>query len=262
LLELLGDRVPPPFGERVEEACPFAFPVVSEDKLGLIHHLSKQGIRALNMWAVPHPLLPVDRFPGAAHRRETMVALPVHQELRMQDLERIAAAVVEYERSPRHGPVDTGDIAPDFELVDQDGARIRLSQYVGRAVVLYFYPEANTPGCTAQACGMRDRGPELDAGDAIVLGVSPDPVGKLRSFADQYGLRFTLLSDPGGQIAQRYGVWVRRQGLLVRHENERTTFLIGDDRVVRRVFRGVDPVLHDQIVARELVDETAAEALP
>ena len=252
LLELIGDRAPPPFDRPVEGSCPFAFPVATEDKLGLIHHLAKRGVRALDMWAVPHPDLPADRFPGAARRRETTVGLPLHQELRAADVERIAEAVREYERAPRHGPVDVGDVAPDFELADQRGARTRLSEHAGRPVVLYFYPEAHTPGCTAQACGIRDRQAQLDHGEAVVLGVSPDPVEKLESFARSYGLEFTLLSDPGGGTARRYGVWIRGEGLLPRHENERTTFLIGRDGVVRRVLRNVDPALHDRLVAAEL----------
>jgi peroxiredoxin/dTDP-4-amino-4,6-dideoxygalactose transaminase len=252
LLELLGERVPPPFDRTPEESCPFAFPIVSEDKLGLMHHLSQLGVRALNMWAVPHPLLPVDDFPEAAYRRRVTVGLPVHQELRPDDLERIAAAVVDYERAPRHGPVDSGDVAPDFELADQDGGRARLSEFAGRAVILYFYPEAETPGCTAQACGMRDRHAALGGANAVVLGVSPDPPEKLRAFADNHGLPFTLLSDPQGRTAQRYGVWVRRPGLLPRHENERTTFVIDAEGVVQRVLRAVDPALHDELVLREL----------
>jgi len=250
LLELLGDRVPGPFDRSDEGSCPFAFPIVTEDKHGLIRHLSQRGIKAVALWSVPHPLLVPDRFPAAARRRETTVGLPVHQELRPADIERIAAAVVEYEQAPRHGPVDVGDRAPDFELLDQDGGSVRLSDHAGRRVVIYFYPEADTPGCTAQACGIRDRHAEFNG--AIVLGVSPDVPGKLRAFADNHGLPFTLLSDPGGQTAQRYGVWIRRPGLLPRRENERTTFVIGPDRTVQKVFRSVDPVMHDQLVAIEL----------
>jgi peroxiredoxin/dTDP-4-amino-4,6-dideoxygalactose transaminase len=252
LLELLGgDRVPPPFDRLQEGSCPFAFPVRTDDKLGLIRHLSRQGIGALDMWALPHPLLPAARFPGAMRRRENTAGLPVHQELRSSDLERIAAAVLEFEREPRHGPVDTGDRAPEFDLVDQDGTPARLSDYSGRPVVLYFYPEADTPGCTAQACAIRDRQAELSA-NAVVLGVSPDSVPKLRAFADNHGLPFTLLSDPGGRIAQEYGVWIRRPGLIPRRENERTTFVIDAGGVVQRVFRAVDPALHDELVAQEL----------
>jgi peroxiredoxin/dTDP-4-amino-4,6-dideoxygalactose transaminase len=263
LLELLAGavRVPAPFDHLQPGSCPFALPIETADKQGLIRHLDRHGVRALDLWAVPHPLLPVSRFPGAAARRETTVALPVHQELRPADLERIAAAVIEFEREARHGPVDAGDVAPDVELLDQDGKPTRLSGFRGRPVVLYFYPEADTPGCTAQACAIRDRRPQLSGGsEAVVLGVSPDPVPKLRSFADNHGLPFTLLSDPGGRTAQRYGVWIRRPGLLPRHENERTTFVIGPDQVVLRVFRAVDPGLHDGLVASELERRLGAAA--
>jgi thioredoxin-dependent peroxiredoxin len=94
----------------------------------------------------------------------------------------------------------------------------------------------------------------------VVLGVSPDPVPKPRAFADNHGLQFTLLSDPGGRTAQRYGVWIRRPGLLPRHENERTTFVIGPDQMVQRVFRAVDPSLHDGLVASELERRLGAAA--
>jgi peroxiredoxin/dTDP-4-amino-4,6-dideoxygalactose transaminase len=252
LLELLGDRVPEPFDRVQEGSCPFALPVLTDDKHGLIRHLSGRGIGALDMWAMPHPLLAPSRYPGAARRRETTVGLPLHHELRAADLERIAAAVREFEQEPRHGPVDAGDPAPDFELLDQDLIPKRLSDYAGHQVVLYFYPEADTPGCTAQACGMRDRHTQLGGANAVVLGVSPDSPGKLRAFADNYGLPFTLLSDPGGRTAQRYGVWIRGPGLLPRHENERTTFVIGPDGIVQRVFRAIDPGLHDNVVANEI----------
>ncbi len=254
LLELLAGevRVPAPFDRPQAGSCPFALPVETADKQGLMQHLAQHGVRALDLWALPHPLLPVAEFPAAARRRESTVALPVHQELPPGAVERIASAVLEFEKAKRHGPVDAGDRAPDFELLDQDGRPARLSDFAGRPVVLYFYPEADTPGCTAQACAMRDRHPQLGAGDAVVLGVSPDPVPKLRAFADNHGLPFTLLSDAGGRTAQRYGVWIRRPGLFPRHENERTTFVIGPDQVVQRVFRAVDPGLHDGLVASEL----------
>jgi perosamine synthetase len=257
MLELLGDQVPEPFDRVQEGSCPFALPVVTDDKHGLLRHLSRQGIGALDMWAMPHPLLAPTRYPGAARRRETTVALPLHHELRHADLERMAAAVREFELAPRHGLVDAGDRAPDFELLDQDSRPARLSDFAGRQVVLYFYPEADTPGCTAQACGMRDRHSQLGGANAVVLGVSPDSPGKLRAFADGYGLPFTLLSDPGGRTAQRYGVWIRSPGLLPSHENERTTFVIGPDGVVQRVFRAIDPGLHDDVVASEIAKRAA-----
>ena len=101
-----------------------------------------------------------------------------------------------------------GETAPDFELVNQDGEPVKLSSLRGRNVVLYFYPKADTPGCTTQACGVRDRTAEYDAADAVVLGLSRDPPAKLRKFADKHGLPFTLLSDEDHAVAERYGVWI------------------------------------------------------
>ena len=106
--------------------------------------------------------------------------------------------------------IEEGAEAPDFELQDQDGKAVRLSELRGRTVVLYFYPRADTPGCTAQACAIRDRQSEFDDAGAVVLGVSPDPVPALRKFADKYGLPFTLLSDEDHAVAEAYGTWVHK----------------------------------------------------
>ena len=103
--------------------------------------------------------------------------------------------------------LEVGDEAPDFELQNQDGEPVRLSEFRGRPVVLYFYPKADTPGCTKQACGIRDRRADYDALGAVVLGVSPDKPDKLRKFADKYGLDFTLLGDPDHSVGEAYGTW-------------------------------------------------------
>src|SRR5919107_4560814 len=98
--------------------------------------------------------------------------------------------------------LSAGDSAPDFEIPNQDGEPVKLSDLRGRRVVLYFYPKADTPGCTTQACGIRDRGDEYGASGATVLGVSPDKPAALRKFADKYGLAFTLLGDPTHSVAE------------------------------------------------------------
>ena len=138
-----------------------------------------------------------------------------------------------------------GDEAPDFELPDQDGNPIRLSALRGRRVVLYFYPKADTPGCTTQACEIRDRFPDFQGKDVVVLGCSPDTVEAQAAFKEKYNLPFTLLADPEHQIAEAYGVWVLREregqtfwGVL------RTTFVIGPDGVIRNAMRGVIPAGH------------------
>jgi peroxiredoxin Q/BCP len=147
------------------------------------------------------------------------------------------------------GVIDPGSPAPDFELANQDGEPVKLSDYRGKTVVLYFYPKADTPGCTVQACGVRDRSAEYEAADAVVLGVSPDKVPALRKFADKYGLPFTLLSDPEHAVAESYGVWVKKS-MYGRNYwgNSRTTFIIDVDGVVRHVIPKVSPKTHDDEV--------------
>ena len=145
--------------------------------------------------------------------------------------------------------IEAGGPAPDFELSDQDGTPVTLSGLRGSWVVLYFYPQADTPGCTKQACGIRDRSPEYEKANAVVLGVSPDPVEDLRAFADKYGLPFTLLSDAGHEVAERYGVWVEkhRDG----HTwwgNRRSTALIDPEGNIARVFEDVAPEGHDELM--------------
>ena len=103
--------------------------------------------------------------------------------------------------------VEEGVEAPDFELTSDAGERVRLSQFRGRPVVLYFYPRDDTPGCTAQACGIRDSYDDFGERGAVVLGVSPDDESSHVKFKEKYGLPFTLLADPEHEVAERYGVW-------------------------------------------------------
>jgi peroxiredoxin Q/BCP len=148
---------------------------------------------------------------------------------------------------------EQGDPAPDFELPDQDGKTHKLADYAGKNVVLYFYPKADTPGCTAQACGVRDRAAEYEAANAVVLGVSPDAPKKLRAFADKYGLAFTLLGDEDHSVAEAYGVWVEKSMYGKKYMgNERTTFVIGPDGKVATVFHKVKPAEHDDLVLGSL----------
>ena len=104
--------------------------------------------------------------------------------------------------------MNEGDTAPDFELPNQDGETVSLSALRGKRVVLYFYPKASTPGCTTQACGVRDHLPDYEGAGAVVLGVSPDPVKMIRKFHDDEGLNFDLLGDEDHAVAESYGVWV------------------------------------------------------
>jgi peroxiredoxin Q/BCP len=152
-----------------------------------------------------------------------------------------------------------GDKAPEFELLDQDGQAVKSSDFAGKTVVLYFYPKADTPGCTTQACGIRDRSGEYEQAGAVVLGVSPDQPEALRKFADKYSLPFTLLSDPDHSLAEAYGVWVEKKNYGRTYMgNERTTFVIDGDGVIARVFPKVSPKTHDEAVLEALGELAAA----
>lgn len=149
--------------------------------------------------------------------------------------------------------VEEGKPAPDFELPDQNGNTHKLSDYAGKNVVLYFYPKASTPGCTVQACGVRDRAAEYEKANAVVLGVSPDPQNKLRKFADEESLNFTLLGDEDHSVAEKYDVWVEKSMYGKTYMGmERSTFVIGPDGKVKDVFRKVKPADHDDLVLKAL----------
>lgn len=144
--------------------------------------------------------------------------------------------------------IDPGDEAPDFTLPDQSGERVSLSALRGKLVVLYFYPKADTPGCTTQACGVRDHALDYEFAGAVVLGVSPDPVSRIAKFADKFELGFPLLSDEEHEVGEAYGVWVQKSMYGRTYMGmERTTFVIGPDGVVTHVFRRVKPAEHDEL---------------
>jgi peroxiredoxin Q/BCP len=151
--------------------------------------------------------------------------------------------------------IETGTAAPDFELANQDGEPVKLSALRGKPVVLYFYPKADTPGCTTQACGIRDHRGDYEAAGAVVLGVSPDPVKALRKFVDKQSLDFTLLSDPDHATAEAYGVWVEKS-MYGRNYwgNSRTTFVIDADGKIAHVLPDVKPATHDELVLAALAD--------
>jgi peroxiredoxin Q/BCP len=146
-----------------------------------------------------------------------------------------------------------GDPAPDFTLPDQAGEPISLSGLRGQKVVVYFYPKADTPGCTTQACGIRDHAADYDAAGAVVLGISPDPVKAVRKFADKHDLRFHLLADEDHAVADAYGVWAEKSMYGRTYwGNERTTFVIDPDGNVAEVLRKVKPAQHDDLVLAAL----------
>jgi thioredoxin-dependent peroxiredoxin len=155
--------------------------------------------------------------------------------------------------------ISVGDKAPNFKLSDQSGATVSLSQLRGRKVVLYFYPKADTPGCTTQACGIRDRRADYDAAGAVVLGVSPDEPRKLRRFADKYGLDFTLLADTEHAVADAYGAWVEKSMYGRKYwGNQRATFVIDPDGRIATVLPKVSPKTHDDEVLAALEEVAAA----
>ena len=155
--------------------------------------------------------------------------------------------------------IEPGTTAPDFELPDQNGHPVKLSALRGRPVVLYFYPRAGTPGCTTQAYGVRDRRADYAAADAVVLGVSPDPVAKVEKFHAKCDLDFTLLADADHAVADRYGVWVEKSMYGRTYwGNTRTTFVIDADGAVAHVLAKVSPKTHDDKVLAALAALAAA----
>ena len=151
--------------------------------------------------------------------------------------------------------VEEGDPAPDFELATDTGERIRLSGLRGRPVVLYFYPEDDTPGCTTQACELRDQYSVFRERGAVVLGVSPDDEASHARFRDKYSLPFTLFADPGHRVADEYGVWVERNRYGRKSMGiERSTFVIDEHGNVARALRRVKPEGHAQRVLEALPD--------
>src|SRR3954466_15915034 len=143
--------------------------------------------------------------------------------------------------------LQTGDQAPDFELPDQDGDAVRLADLRGQTVVLYFYPKADTPGCTTQACGVRDHLPDYTAAGVRVLGVSPDPVDAVKRFHDKQGLNFTLLADADHAVADTYGVWGEKSMYGKKFWGvQRATFIIDPEGRVAHVIPKVSPKTHDE----------------
>ena len=149
--------------------------------------------------------------------------------------------------------IEPGDMAPEFELADQDGRAVKLSDLHGQNVVVYFYPKADTPGCTTQACGVRDRRADYADAGAVVLGISPDTVAKVKKFHEKQSLNFALLADEGHRVADSYGVWVEKSMYGRKYfGNERTTFVIDSEGIVAEVLRKVKPGEHDERVLAAL----------
>jgi peroxiredoxin Q/BCP len=153
-----------------------------------------------------------------------------------------------------------GDKAPVFTLEADDGRQVSLKDFLGKKLVLYFYPKDNTPGCTAEAVGFRDVGEEFEKQGAVIVGVSKDSVESHKKFEEKHGLPFTLLSDSEGKVLDLYGVW-KEKSLYGRTfmGTERTTFLIDETGIVVKVYRKVKAKGHAQTC---LLDLTAPQKLP
>lgn len=151
------------------------------------------------------------------------------------------------------GYLSKGAVAPEFEGTDQHGKTIRLKDFKGRKVILYFYPKDDTPGCTAEACNLRDNYKKWQKSGFEVLGVSPDDEKSHKKFGDKYNLPFSLIADPERKILEAYGVWGEKkmygksyQGVL------RTTYVIGENGVIEDIFSKVDTKNHTSQILQEL----------
>ena len=151
--------------------------------------------------------------------------------------------------------LEPGTKAPDFILPDQDCNPVKLSDLKGQTVVVYFYPKADTPGCTTQACSIRDRGGEYAAAGATVLGISPDPVAKVKRFHAKQSLNFTLLADADHAVCDAYGVWVQKSMYgKIYWGAQRSTYVVDADGIVVHVIAKASPKTHDDVVLAALGD--------
>ena len=142
-----------------------------------------------------------------------------------------------------------GDKAPQFTLLDQHEQPVSLSQFAGKKVLVYFYPKALTPGCTTQACGLRDSKSELDKLNIVVLGISPDLPKKLAQFVEKKALNFTLLSDADHQVAEAFGVWGEKKFMGRTYDGiHRISFLVNEQGVIEQVFDKFKTGEHHQMV--------------
>jgi peroxiredoxin Q/BCP len=165
--------------------------------------------------------------------------------------------------------IEEGRPAPDFELESDAGDTVKLSDFRGRPVVLYFYPKDDTPGCTTEACEFRDAYDVFRDRGAEVLGVSPDDVASHVKFKTKFGLPFTLLADPDHKVAEQYGVWTERSSYGKKSMGiKRSTFIIDPEGNVARAMFGIKPAGHASAVLNSLYpggaaqDENGAEPAP
>ncbi|MHB1809820.1 MAG: thioredoxin-dependent thiol peroxidase [Solirubrobacteraceae bacterium] len=149
--------------------------------------------------------------------------------------------------------ITQGEQAPDFELPDEDGNLVKLSALRGKPTVVYFYPKADTPGCTTQACSVRDHEADYAKAGVRVLGISPDPVKAVKRFHDKHDLGFTLLADEDHAVTEAYGVWVEKSMYGRTYWGaQRSTFVLDADGIVAHVIEKASPKTHDDEVLKAL----------
>ncbi|HXI12898.1 MAG TPA: thioredoxin-dependent thiol peroxidase [Thermoanaerobaculia bacterium] len=146
-----------------------------------------------------------------------------------------------------------GDVAPNFRLPSTEGGHVSLSDYSGKEVILYFYPKDDTPGCTAQACSLRDSKADIDKEGAVVLGVSTDSIASHEKFRKKFDLNFPLLADETSDVSKMYGVW-KEKNMYGRKSwgVARRTYLIGADGRIRKIFKKVETATHGPDLLGEL----------
>lgn len=156
--------------------------------------------------------------------------------------------------------LEPGDKAPSFTLPDQNDDPVKLSDLKGQTLVLYFYPRADTPGCTIQACGVRDHFEDyVETQAARVVGVSPDSVADVKKFHDKFDLNFTLLADADHAVAEAYGVWGEKSMYGKKYMGvARATFIVDGDGKIAKVFPKVSPKTHDEVVLEALAELASA----
>jgi len=146
-----------------------------------------------------------------------------------------------------------GTLAPDFTLLDQEGVSHKLSNYKGKWVLIYFYPKDDTPGCTKQACAIRDADPDFKKLKAVVLGISCDSVKSHKKFVEKYGLTFPLLADEDKSVVNTYGVWGKKKFMGREYDGIfRTSFLIDPDGKIAKVYESVKADTHADMVLADL----------
>ena len=153
--------------------------------------------------------------------------------------------------------LNEGDKAPNFEGLDQDGNTVKLSDYKGKKLVLYFYPKDNTPTCTVESCNLRDNETLLKSKGFEIIGVSPDSQKKHQNFIKKHSLPFPLIADTELEVIKAYGVWGRKKFMGREYDGlHRTTFVVGEDGTIERVFKKVKSKTH----AEQILESYATEA--